>query len=127
MGAKEKAVVVEGTRGAENPEEIKPQPGDWIVRNYGCDYFYYTDLDILLRANKTVNLYLTGTATTFVINSTTRHGSEMGYAITILEDCCRSFTDEMLDASASQITAQLAGQFDSPRLCYPFGQDQLSR
>lgn len=96
-GIKEVGALVKGSWGAENAAEITPLPDDWIVYNYACDCFSYTDLDILLRANGITDLYLTGTATTFVINSTTRHGSELGYAITILEDCCRSFTQEMHD------------------------------
>lgn len=105
-GCKEVGALAKGTWGAENAEEIKPLPDDWIVYNYACDCFSYTDLDILLRANGITDLYLTGTATTFVINSTTRHGSELGYAITILEDCCTSFTQEMHDFEIKHVLPQ---------------------
>jgi len=83
-----------GSWGAENPKEIKPQPTDIIVENPATDVFMHTDLDLILRAHGIYNLVLTGVATNWVINSTCRHGMEIGYNIIIIKDCCQSFNDE---------------------------------
>jgi len=96
-GGKKVGAWVTGSWGAAVVDEVKPEPNDWVVRNYATDCFMYTDLDILLRSNGITDLYLAGTATTFIVDSVARHGAEIGYNIIILEDCCTSFTDEMHD------------------------------
>lgn len=84
-----------GTWGYTNPDVIKPQKGDLIVDNPATDVFNGTDLDLILRGNDKYNLVLTGVATNWVINSTCRHGMELGYNIIIIKDCCQTMTDEM--------------------------------
>lgn len=84
-----------GEWGYDNPKAIAPKPTDIIVDNPATDIFMHTDLDLILRAHGICNLVLTGVATNWVINSTTRHGMEIGYNIIIIKDCCQSFNDEM--------------------------------
>lgn len=36
-------------------------------------------------------------ATNWVVESTTRYGAELGYDVTVLEDCCQGFSDELHD------------------------------
>lgn len=106
--AREHGALARGTRGAENPDEIKPLPTDLIVENYNTSAFSYTNLDQILRANEIKYLFLAGIATTFVVNSTTRYGAELGYDITIVEDCCTSFTDEMHDFEIANVLPQFS-------------------
>lgn len=84
-----------GTWGTENPDVIKPQPGDIMIRNTNTSAFSYTTLDQILRAKGITDLYLYGVATNFVVDSTARYGSELGYNIHVVEDCCASWTQEM--------------------------------
>ena len=105
-GTKEHGAFVKGTWGAENPDEIKPLLGDLIIENYNTSAFSYTNLDQILRANEIKHLFLAGIATTFVVDSTTRYGAELGYDITIVEDCCTSFTDEMHNFEIANILPQ---------------------
>lgn len=91
----QKGACAPGTWGAKNPDAIKPQKTDIIVENPATDVFMGTDLDLILRGNDKYNLVLTGIATNWVINSTCRHGMELGYNIIIIKDCCQSFTDEL--------------------------------
>jgi len=102
-GTKEHGAFVKGTWGAENPDEIKPLSGDLIIENYNTSAFSYTNLDQILRANGIKHLFLAGLATTFVVDSTARYGAELGYDITILQDCCTSFTDEMHDFEIANV------------------------
>jgi nicotinamidase-related amidase len=94
-GTKEFGAFIRGTWGAAVPDEIKPLPDEIIIENYNSSAFSYTDLDLILRANGIEYLFLAGVATTFVVNSTARYGAELGYEITVLEDCCTAFSDEM--------------------------------
>ena len=56
-----------------------------------------TDLDGILRAKGVRQLFLAGIATNWIVESTTRYGAELGYDITVLEDCCQGFSDELHD------------------------------
>ena len=96
-GTKEHGAFLRGSWGCEIPDEIRPLPDELIVENYNTSAFSYTNLDLVLRAVGIESLFLAGVATTFVVNSTARYGSELGYDITVLEDCCTAFTDEMHD------------------------------
>jgi nicotinamidase-related amidase len=91
----ERGAFLRGSRDAEVPEELKPEEGDITVINFDSSGFSHTDLDCILRARDTKQIYLAGIATNWVVESTTRYGAELGYDITVLEDCCQGFTDEL--------------------------------
>jgi nicotinamidase-related amidase len=86
-----------GSWDAEVPEELAPQPTDIIVINFDSSAFSHTDLDGILRAQGIKQLFLAGIATNWIVESTTRYGAELGYDITVLEDCCQGFSDELHD------------------------------
>jgi ureidoacrylate peracid hydrolase len=79
------------------PDELKPEPTDLIVINFDSSAFSHTDLDGILRAKGIRDLFLAGIATNWIVESTARYGAELGYAITVLEDCCQGFSDELHD------------------------------
>jgi nicotinamidase-related amidase len=91
----ERNAFLRGSWDAGIPDELKPDPGDIIVINFDSSAFSHTDLDAILRARGTKQLFLAGIATNWVVESTTRYGAELGYDITVLEDCCQGFSDEM--------------------------------
>jgi ureidoacrylate peracid hydrolase len=91
----ERGAFLRGSRDAEVPEELKPEEGDITVINFDSSAFSHTDLDCILRAKDVKQLFLAGIATNWIVESTTRYGAELGYDITVLEDCCQGFTDEL--------------------------------
>jgi nicotinamidase-related amidase len=93
----ERNAFLRGSWDAGLPDELKPEPNDIIVINFDSSAFSHTDLDAILRARGTKQLVLAGIATNWVVESTTRYGAELGYDITVLEDCCQGFTDELHD------------------------------
>lgn len=94
------------TWGTENPDIIRPQKGDILIRNTNTSAFSYTTLDQILRAKRITELYLCGVATNFVVDSTARYGAELGYNIHIVEDCCASWTQEMHEFGIRYILPQ---------------------
>ena len=66
-----------------------------MVINFDSSAFSHTDLDGILRAKGTRQLFMAGIATNWVVESTTRYGAELGYDVTVLEDCCQGFSDEL--------------------------------
>ncbi|UCF90726.1 MAG: cysteine hydrolase [Desulfobacterales bacterium] len=105
-GGRKVGAWTEGTWGAEIVDELKPQEEDIVITNYSPNVFLYTNLDQILRAKKIENLFLTGTATNFVVEEAARYGAQIGYDIATVEDCCTSFTDEMHAFSIKNILPQ---------------------
>lgn len=101
------------TWGTANPEIIAPQKGDIMIRNTNTSAFSYTTLDQILRAKGITDLYLCGVATNFVVDSTARYGSELGYNIHVVEDCCASWTQEMHEFGIKHILPQFGEVTDS--------------
>jgi nicotinamidase-related amidase len=93
----ERNAFLRGSWDAGVPDELKPQPTDIVVINFDSSAFSHTDLDGILRAKGVRNLFLAGIATNWVVESTTRYGAELGYDVTVLEDCCQGFSDELHD------------------------------
>ena len=93
----ERNAFIRGTWDAAIPDELKPEPSDIIVINFDSSAFSHTDLDCILRAKGIQRLFLAGIATNWVVESTTRYGAELGYDMTVLEDCCQGFSDELHD------------------------------
>jgi nicotinamidase-related amidase len=91
----ERNAFLRGSWDADVPEELAPQPSDVIVINFDSSAFSHTDLDCILRAKGVKQLFLAGIATNWVVESTTRYGAELGYDVTVLEDCCQGFSDEL--------------------------------
>jgi nicotinamidase-related amidase len=107
-GTKGYNAFLRGTWGAAVADEIKPLADDLVIDNYNSSAFSYTELDLILRAGKIERLFLAGVATTFVINSTARYGAELGYEITVLEDCCTAFSDELHDFEIAKVLPHFA-------------------
>jgi len=93
----ERNAFLRGSWDAGVPEELEPGPDDIIVINFDSSAFSHTDLDCMLRARGTKQLFLAGIATNWIVESTTRYGAELGYDVTVLEDCCQGFSDELHD------------------------------
>ena len=94
------------TWGTSNPDVIKPEDGDIVIINTNTSAFSYTNLDQILRAQRIERLYLAGVATNFVVDTTARYGSELGYEIHVLEDCCASWSREMHEFEITNILPQ---------------------
>jgi nicotinamidase-related amidase len=93
----------------KNPDEIKPiLSKDYIVDNWGTDGFMYSDLELILRARMITDVVAVGVATDWVINSTVRHGQEIGFNMIVVEDCCQTFSEEMHQHQVTHILPQLA-------------------
>jgi nicotinamidase-related amidase len=93
----ERGAFIRGTWDADIPDEIKIEPSDIIVINFDSSAFSHTDMDCILRAKEIRQLFLAGIATNWIVETTARYGAELGYEISVLEDCCQGFTDELHD------------------------------
>jgi nicotinamidase-related amidase len=86
---------------------------DIVINNYSSSGFCYTELDLILRSKDITHLVLSGVATNWAVESTARDGSNRGYVIYTLSDCCNSLNQEMHDWRLKNILPALGTVIDS--------------
>jgi nicotinamidase-related amidase len=79
--------LVEDTPGWTTIDELKPQPGEVIIRKFRVDAFIGTPLELFLRLNRIRTLVHTGIATEVGILPTAWHALNVGFFPVVPEDC----------------------------------------
>jgi len=79
-------LYIYGSWGAEIIDELKPEPGDIVVRKQKYDGFIGTNLDIVLRTYSIKYLIFIGTATNICVESTLRHAFFLEYFPILVAD-----------------------------------------
>jgi nicotinamidase-related amidase len=77
---------LEGTASAETVEELRPLPGELVVRKRWYDGFAGTPLDGALRARGVSALVVTGTMTDICVLATVTGAFNREYRVTVAED-----------------------------------------
>lgn len=76
-------------------KDFSPKRNEFVVYGRtGASGFASSNLDIWLRNNRLNRVYLAGFALHVCIESTLRHGHDLGYQMVVLEDCCAAFTPD---------------------------------
>lgn len=78
--------ALEGTRGAEVIDEIKPHREDFLVHKRRYSAFLGTDLELLLRELKVEKIYITGVLTNICVFFTAFEASTRNYEVVIWVD-----------------------------------------
>lgn len=86
--------LVRGTWDAGIVDELSPGPGAVVVDKTRMDAFYNTDLEVLIRGLGATRLVVTGIVTNACVETTTRSAAMRDLDITILEDCCTTYSIE---------------------------------
>lgn len=79
------------------------QPGDLRIHKQQWGAFSGTGLDQMMRRRGIDTLVVAGIATNFGVESTVRHGWELGYSMVVPEDACSTTTT----AEAHEMTCRL--------------------
>jgi ureidoacrylate peracid hydrolase len=90
-----------GTPGPEKPdtiEELKPLPGELVVRGYTLDKFYGTPLDLALRARDIRYLMFTGMMADLCLGATLFSAAMRDFRVTALTDCITTLWPNILQA-----------------------------
>ena len=116
------ASCLEGDASAETVPDLRPRPGELVVRKRWYDAFHGTPLDGALRARGVASLILTGTMTDICVLATVIGGFNREYKMVVAEDGVATLWPEIqratLDiigrayarvASAKRIMAELDG------------------
>ncbi len=90
-----------GTQGPENPDtidELKPLPGELVVRGYTLDKFYGTPLDLALRSQDIRYLMFTGMMADLCLGATLFSAAMRDYRVTALTDCITTLWPNILQS-----------------------------
>jgi nicotinamidase-related amidase len=91
--------MVEGTRGYEWVEELKPREGDIIVKKTHATGFVNTPLDLILRSNGIKSLVITGAASYGCVLNTVMDASCYDYYIVLVKDLLAGPNRELHEAA----------------------------
>ena len=86
--------------------EVAPAPGDPIVKSYGQDRFYNTDLDKTLKAKRITTLILTGWKVSGSVVYTSVGATLRGYTVVVPTDASLAATDYEVAIGQFQILNQ---------------------
>ena len=86
--------------------EVAPAPGDPIVKSYGQDRFYNTDLDKMLKAKGIATMVLTGWKVSGSVVYTSVGATLRGYTVVVPTDASLAATDYEVAIGQFQILNQ---------------------
>ena len=87
----------EGSREHEIVDELKPEPGDFVLNKTTIGAFASTGIDSLLRSLGRDQLYMTGVSTNMCVETTAREAADRGYGVTLVDDACGTIRQEYHD------------------------------
>ena len=112
-----------GSWGAEIIEELKPEPGDIVVRKQKYDGFIGTNLNIILRTLGIKYLIFIGTATNICVESTLRRSFFLDYFPILVSDAVSQKGPKMMqEATIINVQSTFGWVTDSMRLIKAIGQ-----
>lgn len=94
---------VEGTKGYEIIDELKPEEGDFVVQKRRYSAFYQTDFEFLLKGLKRDSLIIAGAATNVCVYASAMDGQQRDMQVVVLSDCCAGTSPDLHDAFLKNI------------------------
>lgn len=84
-------------------DEVVPEDDDIIIRKTASGPFGTTNLDYLLRNMGFEQIILFGVLSDQCVENTVRVGGDLGYLVTLVTDCCATYSQERQDFSERAI------------------------
>lgn len=91
--------VKRGSWGAAAMTGFEPEAGDLLLTHRANNAFHGTGLEGALRVSAVTELAVMGLATQYSVEHTVRHAADLGYAVTMIRDCCGSANHKAAEAS----------------------------
>ena len=88
FNAPDESFFLEGTKGAEISERIRPEKGDKVIVKRYPNSFLETELDAYLKSLQTDTLIVCGMMTHMCVDTTVRAAMDYGYRVKLAADAC---------------------------------------
>jgi len=95
----------EGTWGVEFVAGLEPMQNESIVTHARNSAFYESALGEVLASLGIRHLICCGVSTTYAVEGTVRHATDMGYRVTVAADACSTATQQQHEASLNAMRA----------------------
>ena len=99
-------VQVEGTRGAEIVEELKPKHQDIVIKKRRPSAFFQTDLDVFLKGAGVDTVILTGTSMSGCVRATATDAFMRDYRTMIVRECVADRVQDVLENNLFDLNAK---------------------
>ncbi len=96
--------------------ELRPDPGEVVVRKRRVSAFSGSDLDVVLRAHGVRHLMLAGISTSGVVLSTLRQAADLDYRLSVVADGCMDPDDEVHELLLRKVFPRQAEVVSSQQL-----------
>ncbi len=103
-----------GSREHEILDELKPVPGEHVLRKTTVGAFASTPIDSLLRSLRVDQLYMVGVSTNMCVETTAREAADRGYQVTLVEDGCATTFEDLHQVTLRNFQ-RLFGRVESTR------------
>lgn len=100
-------LCMEGTKGAEYIDELRPIAGEWAVPKHRYSAFTGTNLDTLLRSRGVRSVVITGVSTNACIDSTMRAAFEHEYYVAVPPDGVGSWNKSLHEATLANVNHRI--------------------
>ena len=102
-------IYFDGSWGAKIIDDLKPEPGDIVIKKQRYDGFIGTNLDIILRTRQIKYLLFVGVATNVCVESTLRHAFFLDYFPILLSDAVSQKGSDLIQKATIYNTQSLFG------------------
>jgi len=85
----------EGSWGVDFYEGLEPLAEEYVVTHTRNNAFYNSTLEDIVKLVKPQRLAVSGVSTAYVVESTVRHASDVGYETLVVSDACSTATRQM--------------------------------
>jgi nicotinamidase-related amidase len=106
--SKQQISLVQGTRGAELVEELRPQQSDYVLVKKRRSAFHATALDLYLRARDINTLIVGGVATDIGLENTVRAAWDLDYNQIVVSDICAAYPAAAHDYTMGSVFPRMA-------------------
>jgi len=99
-----------GSREADFLEQVAPLPerDEIVINKTASGVFSSTNVHYVLRNMGIQSLFVVGVYTNECVETTVRDACDLGYLVTVVEDCCATVTPELHEASLATLRDRYA-------------------
>lgn len=89
-------------------EEVAPIGDEIVINKTASGVFASTNINYVLQNLGISSVYVVGVYTNECVETTVRHACDLGYLVTLVDDCCATVTQDLHDASLKTLKDRYA-------------------
>jgi len=117
----------EGSWGVKFYEGLEPLDHEYVVTHTRNNAFYNSQLDDVMGLLRPRRVAIAGVSTAYVVESTTRHASDVGYDTIVVSDACSTATKEMHNNALSAMALIASIKTTDELLAEALSSQEISR